>query len=284
MVIQQVRKRIAELRNDPTKAQEVGTFQAVFYRFSEELFTVAQAKKLPRDKMYAVEQLRAEALLAGGQAAEALELFEKCAAYDAAVRQAREGRIDEEIEIKIRSARAAAGNVALAKRLAGEYFALVKGDGLEAEELGEAVSLKAAIRFLDQSNTTVQQQERLEVVIETLVEFLEALGRGRKRNLPVDAGNIQGQARAHRALKNHQEALEFYNQLVQGIDKSKHAKLYWSVQLERCDCLLEAFRADRKQMNRLAILVRQLRLEDRMMGGLGEKFKAIESEARKAAR
>ena len=72
--------------------------------------------------------------------------------------------------------------------------------------------------------------------------------------------------------------------LVDGIDKSAQAGLYWTIQLERCTCMLDAFRADNDQLHRLGILVRQLRLEDSAMGGLRGKFDAIAAQTGRTAK
>jgi len=279
LVVRQIRRRIEDLRNDPSKEAELRKYQTAFDRFAGELFASAVKKNLPPDKMYPVEQMRAESLLEGSKPDEALKLFQKCADYDAKRRQAMAEKIDKTFDARIAAVKRAQGNMELTKKAANEYFQLLERYGRRAEDVTEAVNLTKAIEFLDRSNTSRQQEQRLEVVSRTLLEALTALARARKRELPVDARNIRGLARANVALKNYPRAMELYKGLVDGMDKAEHPETYWSVQLERCRCMLEAFRDNRKQLKRLKILIRQLRMEDPQMGGLFGKFNAVQAEA-----
>jgi len=281
LVVQQIRRRIEALRDDPSKAAELKTYQGVFDRFAGELFASAVKKNLPPDKMYPIEQMRAESLLEGSKPDEAMKLFQKCSDYDAKRRQAMEKRIDKDFDARIAAARRARGNTELTKKAANEYFKLLESYGRRAEDVAEAVNLTKAIEFLEQSNTSEQQEERLKVVDRTLLEALTALAKARKRELPVDAVNIRGLARANRALKNYPKAMELYKGLVDGMDKAEHPNMYWSVQLERCRCMLEAFRDDKPQLKRLKILIRQLRMADAQMGGLFGGFNAVQAEVDK---
>jgi len=160
---------------------------------------------------------------------------------------------------------------------------MLKNEGLTLAKSPESIKLKAAIEFLEISNTTAQQEKRLKVVIETLTGCFESIGKMRRRTQTIDAVNIMGLARAHAAMKNYDKSLKFYGDLVKGIDRGEYPEFYWSAQLERSRCLLEAFRTDTDQMRRLGVLIRQLRLEDKSMGGLSEEFAAIDAQVVRAA-
>ncbi len=280
LVVGQVRGRIEDLRGDPDRTEDLRNYKLVFDRFAEELYRNAAAKNLPAAKMYPIEQMRAESLLAGGKPAAALELFEKCADYDAKLRSAKAKQIDEEIARWIERTERARGGVTAIDMLSKEYFDLLGKHGYDVEDFGEAVSVRTAVEFLHKATVSEQQRERSAVVIDELLAALAALGRALKRDLPMDAGNVRGLARAHRAMKNYKGdgALKRYSELVEGIDRSRYSALYWSVQLERCQCLLEAFQTDKEQLKRLSVLIRQLRLEDPAMGGLYDRFNTLELE------
>lgn len=275
LVVRQIRKKIDQLRSDPAKADKLKTYQEVFHRFAEELFADAQAKGLAAEQMYPYQQTRAEAMLGVGKADEALEIFELCAAHDEAKTRAETQQIDEDIDRRISAAVSAAGNVTRTKQLADEHFSLISGGGAGASELRGAVRLAEAVRFLNKAADSTQQGERLQVVVDALIESLEKLRQARKRLIAVDAHNVLGQARAHRAMGNYPDALSHYNSFIAGLDRGKWSSVYWQVQLERCACYLDAYRGDPAQMRQLAVLIRQLALDDRMMGGLKDKFNAI---------
>jgi len=101
LVVRQIRGRIDELWNDPDKAEELKTFKAAFHRLAEELFDSASKNNLSPEKMYPIEQMWAEAILAGGKNEDALKFFEKCAAYDAAICDEKNAVIDNEINSRI---------------------------------------------------------------------------------------------------------------------------------------------------------------------------------------
>ena len=277
LVVGQVRKRVEDLRNDPDRTEELQNYRLVFDRFAEALHRDSVERGLPAEKMYPVEQMRAEALLVGKPSA-ALKLFQKCADYDAKQRTVRAERIDDETARRIERIKRTGGDVGAVDSLSKEYFDLIREYGFDVGDFSEAVRVRTAVRLLKESTASEQQQKWSVAVVEELAEGFRALGEARKRSLPIDAGNVRGLARAHRAMKNYRGdgALKLYSELVEGIDRARHPALYWSVQLERCECLLEAFRTDKEQLKRLGVLIRQLRLEDRTMGGLYDRFNALD--------
>ena len=281
LVVQQIRKHLDQVQGDIEKTEELNAYRTAFHRFAEQIYQDALAQGASAEKMYQAEQMRAGAMLAVGKAADALKLFEKCAAYDAKLREADQRQIDEEIAQKLKLIVKAQNSVDLSKGLAEECFVMLRNEGLSIQHFSEAMHLKAAIEFLDRSESVSQQRQRLAVVSEKLIESFKVLGKLRKQKLSLNADTVFGLARAHRALKHYKGdgALKFYNDLVEGIDRSLYPKLYWSVQWERCQCLLVAFSLDKSQMQRLVVLIRQLRLADPAMGGLIERFNAIETKA-----
>jgi hypothetical protein len=69
--------------------------------------------------------------------------------------------------------------------------------------------------------------------------------------------------------------------LVDGLAGGSAA--YWNAELEYCQCLLEGFAADGVAMKGLLVRLKQLRMEDPGMGGLKDRFEAIESRASELA-
>ncbi len=100
--------------------------------------------------------------------------------------------------------------------------------------------------------------------------------------LSVDAANIRGLARAHQELGNYSESARLYSDLVDGLDPED--RLYWRTELEYARVLLELRGDNPAAMARLATRIRQLRSEDRLMGGLHADFDEVQSRAGRLAR
>ncbi len=97
----------------------------------------------------------------------------------------------------------------------------------------------------------------------------------------AEAYNTRGFA--YSFLKQYDKAMRYYNELVAGLDRARSDQLYWKAQLGRCRCAFQAYAGQSEQMKRLVIAIRQLRIMDRRMGGLAEKFDAIERQASAAS-
>jgi len=279
LVASQLRRRIDKMRKDGSQAERLKMYGEVFHRFAERLFAEGQAKRLPPAEMYPLRQMRAEAMLAVGRPEDALSLFQQCVEYDAAERAKAAARIDREIDGKIAAVRSADGDVAAVRRMVDDYYAAVTDSGLVSRELGPGDRLAKTVQYLRDASTPAEQADRLAATVEVLVEALEALRDALKRSLPIDAHNTLGLARAKMACGDYGGALVCYNELVRNMNRSENESMYWAAQLERCECMFEAFRADRQEMKRLIVLLRQLELADRAMGGLREEFLQVRSKA-----
>jgi len=284
LVARQIRRSMEQIRRESATSERLTTYQEVFHRFAEKLFQDARSRGLPPDKTYPIMQMRAHALLGIGRYSEALEIFQQCAEYDQSLRQARANQIDREIDGRIEAVKAAATDAAEMRRFVDEYFGGMRGGDSEVSDPYGGMRIAEAVSFLNKAANPTEHAERMKLVVNAVIESLETLRKLRKRQIPTDPENIIGLARAHRAMGNYTDSLRCYNDLVKGIDRSAQSELYWSAQLERCECLLKAFRGDSEQMKRLAVLVRQLALADGRMGGYPERFNAIRSEALRFAR
>ncbi|MFP3937205.1 MAG: tetratricopeptide repeat protein [Phycisphaerae bacterium] len=98
----------------------------------------------------------------------------------------------------------------------------------------------------------------------------------------IDATNIRGLAAAHQALGNYEQAAKLYGELVSAMEPDD--TMYWRTELEYCRSLLEARREDPESMRRLILRIRQIRAEDRQMGGFYARFDEIEADASNAMR
>lgn len=279
LVASQLLRRIENMRRDSSNAKRLKAYGEVFRRFSEKLISGAEQRKLPPGEVYPLRQMQAEAMLAVGKPDQALALFKRCAAYDASERAKAARRIDNEIDERIASARSARMETDAVRDMVNEYYASVEACGLASREVGPGDRLAKAVQHLQVSPNLPERAARHKVVVEVLVEGLESLRKVLKRSLPIDAHNTLGMARANVSKGDYGSALGHYSRLVGNMDVSAGSEMYWRAQLERCECMLKAFQEDAKELKRLRVLVRQLELADRAMGGLREEFLQVRLKA-----
>ena len=91
----------------------------------------------------------------------------------------------------------------------------------------------------------------------------------------MDPDNVIGLARAHRGLKQYDQALRHYRMFCDGVNVKTHGKEYFAAQLERCQCRHDAGYDSRPALESLLILVRQLEIKDSNMGGLAPQFNQL---------
>lgn len=281
IVVQQVRRRVEVLRDQADGSQELDRYRQVYLHFSGVLYK--RCMDLPPDQKYPFVQMYADALAETGKPAEAMELWTWASAHDAKRRREIITRITAEFEARGEALQEAGGNASRIKRMSREYFEELAELGIDPTDSAAAASLESAIRFFGESTSNDQHAARLKIVVEKLHDAYIALGNLHVQSVAADAANVRGLARTHRALGNYDQAVKLLEELVDGIDSSQYASMYWAAQLELCRCVLEGYRDDPKAMRRLGTLIGQLFLEDRMMGGLYGQFEIIRTETKKAS-
>jgi len=80
----------------------------------------------------------------------------------------------------------------------------------------------------------------------------------------------------------YNKALEQYHTLAAGLTPQIGHDMYWQSQLELCQCILAAHKKDVGEINRLVVLIGQLRNIDENLGGrqyIG-RFGRVETDAK----
>ncbi|NQU76337.1 MAG: tetratricopeptide repeat protein [Planctomycetes bacterium] len=98
---------------------------------------------------------------------------------------------------------------------------------------------------------------------------------------PDDAGNLIGLARCHWLCRQYDQAVKLYQQVLDGLDPDKQPQLWWSCQLAQAECLYEAVVGDHEQLHRLAVRLRQLRLQNQNSGFCRPQFEQLEAKVTK---
>jgi tetratricopeptide (TPR) repeat protein len=250
--------------------EEVRPLQKAFVLLAGQVYRGMDGQELSEQDRYLIRQGWAEALLIDGKPAEARVLFQSCQAEDLDRRKMREEELQREVAGHL--AQLGSGTISrayLPYRYRGFQEALQKA-GLHEEALAEAADLKRSWDYWKQD----ESDERAAVVSDCLRAAWKALERWQIAHLPMDGSNGLGLARVAQAMGDYPQALEYYRNLVRGIDAHELPEFYWKVQLERVGCLRESLSqgGDRSQME---ILLRQLRLQDNSMGGFSEEFERM---------
>ena len=283
LVVLQIRKRVDKLRENADERQQYENYRKVYLKFARLLYE-PEAGKPMKDK-YAYAQMLAHALVENEMGAEALKLFEQLAAHDTKIREAKVGKINDECERARQMLQANSDDPIRTAKTAAETIALLAGHGVTGENSSIVQDLIRALAFLKNDKAKEPQDQRLAALVETLQEAYKdsRLPAIRRRSLPIDAANISGLARSHVVLGNYTKALEYYHEMLRGIDSGANKDLYWQTELAYCRVAVKAFADKPGAMGRLVTRIRQLRLKDSEMNFLSPKFGMVETVAKRLA-
>ena len=226
------------------------------------------------------EALGNEALEAKAAFQKALELFQQCAAVDAARRKVEADLLTAYYAPHIEASKQAKNMEEVRRMIDGLKKELVRV-GKEPKEFPDLSTLEYAYEFLSKAPNPDEEKRRLPRTKNLLTRAWEHLLRDRTFHLTVDHRNVIGQARAYRGLKQFPEAMKLYREYTDGVPES--SEFFWRAQLERCECHLEGYLKSPTAMKNLVIHINMLALKDKTMGGLAREFLAIKREAEKVA-
>ncbi len=281
LVIQEVRKEIRDLVRSSSDAEELSSYRKAYLKFAEDLYQRAQDASPQR--RYAMKQMYAEALLENDNAQKALDLFKECRDYENQQNQQRiksiEKRHDEQMK-KLESAKGAAQ----LRQIGEKFLKSLKEYGLDVGDVN-AEDVQYAVGKLPNVTDESARSDLVNILRKKLRDAYDKQAEYLKNNLPQDATNLRGLAKAHQKLGNYQDALKYYSKLTAGINPAKFKDLYWSAEAGYARCLLEAHRDNKKNIRRLLVRIRQLRemsdeLGEQPMGGYSSRFREIEEQAK----
>ena len=271
LVVQRIRERIKQLRKDARTVTELERYRKTYLTFARALERIAVRDDFRGVRLYLTKQSLADALTEAGQPAEAMKYWQDCFTADQQRRDAEAKRIDEEFSPRIQKVEDAGRNPAILHALADEYFRLLTERRIRVEDTRTARAVQSALADMDAVGHDPDLRDaRAAAAAEKLKEALTGLRDQSRRRLAIDARNVLGLARTHRALKDYRKATEFYKKMVGGVDRTR-PELYWTVHLEFCQTVLEGYADDPQEMKRLRLYIRRLQLEDPGMGGENSK-------------
>ncbi len=277
LITQQIQSRIEKSRLAEKSPVDLQNYRKAYLAFAKDLYDRARSSNADAEELNTFKRMYASALAESDDLEPALELLSECLEFDALKRQEEIGRIDSFINGKLQQLESAGKDKKQLATLSDEYFRQLKLHDIQPDENAVAIELKMAWRYLGQQKGG--DEEALSLVSEKLTKAINSLGAISKGRLNLDAVTIHGLARVHCKLKQYDIAARYYNELVGGLDPNAHQEMYWLAELELCRCLMEGFSEDKKVMKRLVYHIRQLRLEDKQMHGLGAKFGKLEEQA-----
>jgi len=277
LVIAQIRRRIESIRAEGGQDERSANLRGDFLCLAKALYEPLANR--PVDQRYDVTQMYGEALVENGRAAEALPLLLQCADEVEATIARRREAIDRQCRDDLAALKTAAGDPEQLQSLAKAYLGALADLGVRAEDCRAVQAVKGLLEAPPGDGAGLESRQL--ALLRALEEGYPALRDMRKAAVPADAANIAAIARAYRSLGRHAEAVRYYRNLIDGLGDGSPA--YWSAELEYCQCLLEGFASDRQTMKGLVIRLGQLRMEDASMGGMKDRFEAVEHQARELA-
>ncbi len=282
LVIREVRSEIRELRQSDTGSSQLENYKQAYLKFATDLHQRAQDAS-PQRK-YSMNQMYAEALLENGQAEKALSIFQECREYEKKQNQQKINRIEKQLKDQLAKIEAAQ-NAAQLRVLAEKFLKNLLEYGIETDDIAPAQDVEYAVRKLPEIKDDSVRSDLANRLRNELRKSQNKLAEILKQNLPVDATNLRGLAKAHQALGNYEKSLDFYSQLTAGINPEQYKDLYWSAQADYIRCLLEANRDNKNNLKKILIRIRQMRdfaeqMGSRNMFGYASRFLEIESEVK----
>lgn len=283
LVINQLRARISQLRNDPAQSAQLDKTRKTYIDFATQL--LEKNKDAAPQAQYSFKQMYADALLENGKAQEALTLFEALNGVEKTRRAEKEKIVDTEVDAMVVQMNKVKDSRAGIEKLAEDFPAQVQKEGIDPERKGYARALKVSLNYFKQANQAdaTDVAFRTKQLEEKLKEAYSDLRKDLKNTIPTDSVNIYGLARSYRLMKKYNESIANYQLLTNGIDAVRYRLQHWQAQLEYCQCLLEGFKADKKSMRNLTLLIRDYRQKDAELGGLAKEFEKLEAQAAAAA-
>ena len=299
LVVEQIQIRIAELRDDASRQDVLLKYKQVYLSFAKLVYERTEQRKLPIEQMIPVKRMLADALLVvGGEANvnKAKAMVEECVKYEQKQRAVAYKEIEEATAKRLTAAHAAKAEFDKLVSRAEAYFTVLRNDGIDEKSISSARAVRFAIGIYKkllkdiENETNPKKHEELigrkpkalQQMYDSLVAAIQTHEKKVKAFVPMNANNLHLQARIQRGLKQYKEAVDTYDKLVGGIDKNRHEKLYWSLQLELCECTLEGFSKNKDMMEKLRVKIRQLmeiEAQGGNMGGLRKKYLEIRRRA-----
>ena len=310
-------KLLEECKADAAKIEAVGELNGAIADVDKAATPEAKRKLLPvlaatlynayaglRDvvaERYALSQMYADALVEKGRSEaaqqrseaarkvfqQAFDIYQRCRAADEERREVRAKWLHKEYSEKIDEVKdhKAADRIKSASDLRKEiddFKGALKKHSLDPTRSSDLATLEYMSKYVNEAKNQQEELKRLPRAITAVIRAWTNLLKLLKSRVRIDSVNVLGLARAHRGLKQYDEALKLYRLYVNSIARAKYPKAFWRGQLERCECRLEGFSTNAEAMRNLLILIRQLERTDSNMGGLAPDFRRLQRRAQGA--
>ena len=278
-VLDEVLDAFDRAAGEAEKKQLVGSMSAAAFNAYTSLRNAVQER-------YALRQMYADALIEKGAAEEAakqllqakaafqkaFELFTQCSEADEQRRDVLRQELDAKYGPMIATVKAQANSMDRVKRFIDEFKRVLADLERDPAKSSDLTTLVFSYEHLRKAGGPEEEGKRLPRTVRLLNRAWENLLKQLKEQVRMDPDNVIGLARAHRGLKQYDQALRHYRMFCDGVDIKTHDKEYFAAQLERCQCRYGAGYDSRPALESLLILIRQLEIKDSNMGGLAPQF------------
>lgn len=280
MVIGEIRDGIERLEDQGGQEERIAMYRKAYLRFSRQLF--ANVKGLPLKDRQDETLLFVDALNQNGQGDKALELVLQIDKLEKAQRQAKSEQYEKDYAPRFAAVDAAAGDAKKLGGLLAEFVKHAKNNGYDVDvEFGTLLSAQAMLAEADPESD--RYQRLVSNLSRQLKDAYQICLRDMKNTIPERMDVLVNLARSYAASGKYDQAVNAYTRITQGLGGAtgKRQSLFWRLELELCKMVLDGFGDNKEWMNTLTLRINQLRTRDKNMGGLSDKFYAIESVAKK---
>ena len=289
LVVRKIRQAIRQRLASGDKPAELVRYRQAYLKFAQSIYKTRSSKSDQGQKNQITAML-ADALVQSDtapNATRALKLYQQLRKDDQAQRQREVQKITSKIEQKLQALSQAKRSVASARAANAELYETLKALEMKDWRGSSLASVKYAIRKMergvkDGQQTPEQSQANVQAVFKAIARAYKAMGKSLKSKTSVNASIILGLARCYKKLGLYNKALEQYHTLAAGLTPQIGHDMYWQSQLELCQCILAAHKKDVGEINRLVVLIGQLRNIDENLGGrqyIG-RFGRVETDAK----
>jgi hypothetical protein len=267
VVIDGLSGRIQDLLAAGDASQELEQYRKAYVDFARKYYDQRKDTR-NADEKYQITLLLADALIQSGEKADAqqaMDFFRELKSIEEARHDRARKRIDEKFKaLKAKVQRA--GDVISAIKLLHEDWQ----DAIEAYDAGDwarrsgaAAMIRHAWAMLQAAQageeTTMSAQEAAERLRDAIARGYDDLQAYAKKSFSQNATLVLGMAHAHRRLGQHDEAVTFYRQVINGLSPEASRNMYGEAQLGYVQSLFEINRDNAQQLEHLDEHIERLR-------------------------
>jgi hypothetical protein len=285
-VVETLKRTIDELVAKDDQQGALARFRKAYLEFAKQVYE--NKKDSPnKDERDSVAMLYADALIQSGDkanVAKAMVMFKSLKKDQDESKKAKVAAIEAKIKGYIQTVKSTPDDLNRIRLLKGEFDKALEAMGLGDWSGFARVSVGTAFKRLNHKD--LKPKDVVNACKAAKFRLIRAYGSAQKtlsRRVSVNANVIRGLARAYMLTGQFEKALPYLKMLTGGLSATTHRAMYWEAWLDLVKARYEVNKDNPKRLAQLLVRIKQLRGEDRSLGG--ERFKGqfngVEAKARR---